>query len=50
MEFYDPALVLETEHCILRPLIDEDAAGLYRQIASDEEVSRYYLIEGISGL
>lgn len=49
MEYYDPERTLETKRCFLRPLIDEDAAGLYRQIAADEEVSRYYLIEGIKG-
>lgn len=46
-DFYDSELVLETERLILRPLAVSDAADFYRLLASDPEVTRYYVLEGI---
>ena len=41
--FYQEDTVLETERLILRPLREEDAAAIFRNINSDREVLRFYL-------
>ena len=43
MEFYDPELVLETEHLILRKLERTDALAIYHMINHDRDVLKYYV-------
>ena len=43
MEFYDPELVLETEHLILRKLERTDAMAIYHMINHDRDVLKYYV-------
>ena len=42
-DFYDPEAVIETEHLLLRPLMDEDAKAVFHNINHDKDVLRYYL-------
>ena len=43
MEYYDPELVLETEHLMLRALRRDDALAIYHAINHDREVLKYYV-------
>ena len=43
MEYYDPELVLETEHLLLRALRRDDASAIYHAINHDREVLKYYV-------
>lgn len=43
MAYYEPDLVLETEHLILRKLERSDALAIYHMINHDREVLKYYV-------
>ena len=43
MTFYDPELILETEHLILRKLEKSDALAIYHMINHDRDVLKYYV-------
>lgn len=43
MAYYEPDLVLETEHLILRALRRDDAAAIYRNINHDRDVLQFYV-------
>lgn len=43
MTFYDPELVLETEHLILRKLERSDALAIFHLINHDKDVLKYYV-------